>query len=78
MSSQLEYIIANAKIAFPGSEVRCDLCPALDAGRRDYCRLSGEIIRDSTSTGIWCPLSINGQMIGGKAVCLTSEADNDV
>lgn len=76
MSGQLEYTIASARIAFPGSEIRCDLCPVLDVGRRDYCRLSGEIIRDTTATGMWCPLSVDGQMIGGKAICLNTKVED--
>lgn len=58
-----EYTETTVRIFFTGGpeQVKCALCPLLEAYARNQCRLTGEYIADTRGRGYWCPLIIEGQ-----------------
>ena len=57
------YAEATAKIYFPEGQVCRDLCPLMETYARKQCRRTGEYLLDTRTTGHWCPLEINDEIL---------------
>ena len=66
----LKYTKCYMEIYFPNTDVKCDLCPALETYSRRQCRATGEYLRKEDIRGMWCPLLIRndetGELIDGN------------
>ena len=60
MNGVLEYEGFNASIFFEVNHVACQYCPLLETYARNQCRLTGEYILDTRTTGWRCPLEPKG------------------
>ena len=60
------YAEATVKIYFPEGQVCCDLCPLMETYARKQCRRTGEYLLDTRTTGHWCPLEINEEILEVK------------
>jgi hypothetical protein len=60
------YAEATAKIYFPDGNVCCEMCPLMETYARKQCRRTGEYLLDTRTTGHWCPLEINEEILEVK------------
>lgn len=57
------YAEANVKIFFPEGQICCEACPLMETYARKQCRRTGEYLLDTRTTGLWCPLEINEEIL---------------
>jgi len=60
MNGCTEYTKTTVEIFFALDHIACQFCPLLETYSRNMCRRTGEYIVDTRTTGIWCPLQIQG------------------
>ena len=59
----LHYVHGTVQVNFEPSHVGCDYCPVLETYARKQCRLTGEYLIDTRTTGCFCPLNLDYEEI---------------
>ena len=64
MNGCTEYVKATVDIYFEPDHACCQFCPLMTTYSRNTCTRTGELIVDTRSRGLWCPLRFEEESNG--------------